>query len=122
MQAIKALVIGMGMLIVAGLVLLGYGMYSRAGKMGGSDAVVAVPQAGVTAAPAAFGTVPVTLAPGARVEDMAAVGGRLAVRVSEGATSRILLLDPASGVVAGSFVLAPAAAPAPAPTAETPTR
>lgn len=105
MQAIKVLVIGMGVLIVAGLVLLGYGMYSKARKPGGPEVAAPAP----AAPPPAFGTVPVTLAPGARVEDMAAVGGRLAVRVSEGEASRILLLDPASGAVAGSFVLAPPA-------------
>jgi hypothetical protein len=112
MQGIKALVIALGVLIVAGLVLLGYGMYAKARKLGGSEEIAVQPVAPGAAPLRAFGTVPVTLAPGGRVEDMAAVAGRLAVRVSEGETSRILLLDPASGAVAGSFVLAPAAAAA----------
>ena len=112
MQAIKALVIGMGVLIVAGLILLGYGMYSKSRNLGDSDAVAT---AQPTAPLQAFGTVPVTLAPGARVEDMAALGGRLAVRVSEGEASRILVLDLTSGAVAGSFVLAPSTLPLAAP-------
>lgn len=95
MQAIKVLVIGMGVLLVAGLGLLGYGMYAKARKL--------APEAPAHAAP--FGEVAVRLPAGTRVEQMEAVAGRLALRVSDGTATRILVLDPGTGQVAGVFVL-----------------
>lgn len=107
MQAIKALVITMSVLLVAGLALLGYGMYSKARKLS-APAEPPPLAAAAPAAGAAFGNVPVTLAPGARIEEMTAVGPRLALRIAEGESQRILVLDPATGMVAGAFLLSPA--------------
>lgn len=110
MQAIKALVLGMGVLIVAGMALLGYGFYTQSDRLerrGGAP----------MAATRAFGEVVVPLAAGGRISDVAVTAGRLAVRVAEPAGERILILDPSDGSVAGSFVLrvAPDAAPDAAP-------
>ncbi len=114
MQAIKALVLGMGVLIVAGLGLLGYGFYTQSDRLergGGQTAPAAAASA------RAFGEVTVPLAAGGRITDVAAAAGRLAVRVAEPAGERILILDPSDGSVAGSFVLraAPSAAPGAVP-------
>ncbi len=54
MQAIKAVVIGMGLLIVAGLALLFYGLVAGVGKLGGGakplgEVVVPVPEGCVIA-------------------------------------------------------------------------
>lgn len=108
MQAIKALVITMSVLLVAGLALLGYGMYSKARKLSAPAEPAPLAAAAPPAAGAAFGNVPVTLAPGARIEEMTAVGPRLALRIAEGESQRILVLDPATGMVAGAFLLSPA--------------
>jgi hypothetical protein len=96
MQAIKALVIGMGLVLVLGIGLLGYGLYRNAAKSSAS------------AGAASFGTVMIPSAPGAKMVDMLEADGRLAVLLEEGAGRRIVVLDPASGGIAGTFVLAPA--------------
>ena len=58
----------------------------------------------------AYGLVTVTstvpLPAGARVEQMAAAGGRIVLRVASPGGERLVVLDPALGTV-GTFVLAP---------------
>lgn len=105
MKAIKTLVAFMGVLLIAGLGLLGYGFYSKAGQGGGK------PRAAVTAAGAgeAFGSVAVPLAAGARVEQVLVAGDRVVLRVTGAGPERLVVLDPAGGSVAGSFVLSPEA-------------
>lgn len=104
MQAIKALVIGMGLVLVAGIGLLGYGLYNKSAKRPS-----AVSSVGDVPAATAFGTVQLPVAPGARLLHLQEAGGRLAVLVDEGGTQRIIVLDPVAGSVLGSFV--PAAQP-----------
>lgn len=115
MRAIKALVIGMGILIVAGLILLGYGFYSNVAKLSQEDTVTA-DNASPTQA-TTFGTVTAPVADGARVVEMVAAGGRVVLRLAAPqAPDRLLVFDPASGRVTGRLELVPGdAAPAPAP-------
>ena len=101
MRAIKALVIGMGLLLVVGLGVLGFGLYRASVKTTAPAAAPSPPIAG-------FGTVTVPLAPGAQVISLHEAGGRLAVLVDEGGARRVVVLDPATGTLAGSFVLVPA--------------
>lgn len=94
MQGIKALVFGMGFLLLAGLGVLGYGLLAKAGKLSGGGGSAA-----------AFGTVPLPLPPKAQLLALQEAGGRLAVLVDDGSGRRsILVLDPAGGTVLGSFV------------------
>lgn len=104
MQAIKALVIGMGVLLVVGIGLLGYGLYKTSVKSSVPPAV-SVP---LQVSAAGFGTVSVPVARGAQVMEMRDVGGRLAVLLDEGGARRIAVLDPATGGIVGSFLLSPA--------------
>lgn len=105
MKAIKALVAFMGVLLVAGLALLGWGLYSQAGKM-----TTKSKRAAVTAED--FGAIAVPLPAGARIDQMVVAGDRVVLRVVGGGPERLMVLDPAAGAVAGSFVLTPEA-PAP---------
>lgn len=102
MKAIKALVAFMGVLLVAGLALLGWGLYSQAGKMATKS------KPGGSAA-ADFGAVAVPLPAGARVEQVLVAGERVVLRVLGTGPDRLVVLDPAAGVVAGSFVMVPEA-------------
>lgn len=104
MKAIKALVAFMGVLLIAGLGLLGYGFYTKAGQSGGKPRPAAAADPGD-----AFGTVAVPLPAGARVEQVLAAGGRVVLRVTGAGPERFVVLDPADGTVAGSFVLTPEA-------------
>lgn len=99
MKAIKAVVAVMTLLLVAGLGLLGWGLSNQTGK-----AKRPAPSSGE-----GFGTVAVPLPAGARVEQVLAVGDRLVLRLTGTGPERLLVLDPASGTVAGGFELAPEA-------------
>lgn len=100
MKAIKALVAVMTLLLVAGLGVLGWGLSNQAGRMARPAAAVSTD---------GFGAVSVPLPAGARVGQALAVGDRLVLRLSGAGAERFIVLDPASGAVAGSFDLAPEA-------------
>ena len=75
MQALKALVIGMGILIIAGMAILVYGLSSKFGSnMAGKDAAHGMPQA--------FGTIRATLPAGASVESVQMHDGNALVFLS----------------------------------------
>jgi hypothetical protein len=84
MQALKAVVVVMAVLIVAGLGLLAYGLVTKMGGSPKSDNI-ASHDAGADMNKArqysAFGTVETELPPGARVVGMAVNDGRIVVRV-----------------------------------------
>lgn len=103
MKAIKALVAFMGVLLIAGLALLGWGLYSQAGKM----ATKSKPRS--VAAADDFGAVAVPVPAGARIDQVLVAGDRLVLRLAGAGAERLVVLDPASGAVAGSFVLTPEA-------------
>jgi len=105
MKALKALVIFMGMLLVVGLGVLGWGMSTTAGRPHPPRAVAPAP-AGEPAA--TFGDVEVGLPAGARVTQMEVAGERLVVRIVAGGRERVVVLDPVAGRVVGTFVLVPA--------------
>jgi hypothetical protein len=89
MAALKALVIGMGVLIVLCVAGLGYMLVQR----------MRAPEGG------ADGTI-LALPAGGKVVDMAGVGNRLVLRVATPDHSeRLLLVDPAQGRVVGTMML-----------------
>ena len=93
MQAIKALVIGMGVLIVAGMIVLVYGVTTKFGKssLGGGSVQE-------------FGEVRVTLPAGAAVEGARLDGDTLVVRVrGADGTMQVLLFRRQDGKRLGSF-------------------
>lgn len=104
MKAIKALVVFLGVLLLAGLGLLGYGLYSKAPMKGTPVAA----SGGSGPAPVAeFGQLAVPVPAGSRIEQMVVAGERVVLRLSGGGPERILVLDPGQGKVAGSFALTP---------------
>jgi len=121
MQALKALVIGMGILILIGMGIIGVTIYKRATAPEletTADAVVwedidgaASRQVRPSASklPSAFRAGDVTLPAGAKIEDLAVGDGRivLQLRLDSGAR-RLLILDLASGVQLGAVDLNPA--------------
>lgn len=91
----------MTLLMIAGLGVLGYGLYTKAGSTGRGSVATGSASPGET-----FGTVVVPLPAGGRVEQMAVADGRLAVRIGGAGGDRIVILDPANGRVLGRFDLA----------------
>jgi len=107
MKALKALVIVLGLLIVAGVVLVIYGISSKVGPR--PAAGTAAPATAAAPLPpsstASFGTVAVPLTGGARIEQVLPVGERLVVRVAAPDGEELVVLDPTRGEIAGRFAL-----------------
>ncbi len=115
MQALKLVVVGLGVLIVISIGLLGWGFYTKLKRADPADdtgpSAVAPPLAGSAtvpaAPPAAFGEVRFPLPPGCTAVEMRPVGDRLYVRTGPtGLCERIIVFD-AAGRLLGSIVLAP---------------
>lgn len=93
MQAIKALVIGMGVLIVVGMIVLVYGVTTKFGKPSLRGEAVRD-----------FGEVRVTLPAGAAVEDARLEGNTLVVRLrGPDKAVQVLLFRREDGKRVGSF-------------------
>lgn len=84
-RALKIAVVVMGVMIVAGTVLLGVIASRRLSGLGGDAA----------------GTLVLDEPPGTRIVGIAAAGDRLAVHVSGGGPDRVVLIDPARMAVTG---------------------
>lgn len=106
MQGLKALVIGMGILVVMGMIVLVYGLVQKASDPDFSFFDTAekteAPVPGKAAA-APFGDISLRLPAGCRVEGMEPDGGTLFVLVGpEGPCTQIIALELASGRVLGN--------------------
>lgn len=101
MKAIKALVLFLGLLLVAGLGLLGYGLFAKKAPKAGASHI----SGGIVASE--FGTMSVPVPAGSRIEQITSAGERIVVRLSGPGPERLLVIDPAQGRVSGSFVLTP---------------
>ena len=89
----------MGLLIVAGLGVLGATFVQRLHSAGRADSTDAV---------SGFGRVDLTLPAGATIAEMAVEGDRLVVRLEGAAGPRILILDLATGRQLGELHFRPA--------------
>ncbi len=108
MHSIKALVLVMGLLILAGLGLLVYGVVGQVSELAGPGAPGA-PSG--PSAPGGFDAASVTLPAGCVLAEARIDQGRLVLRI-EGPPSYpecqlVILLDPASGAELGRITIAP---------------
>ena len=107
MQALKALVIGMGILILVAMAVLAVTIYKRATAPGGERVIEAGQRTGV-APGLAFGTVDLPIPEGAQVEEMNAVDDRLTLRLRlNDGSARIMVMDLTSGALLGTLLLQP---------------
>ncbi len=102
MKSIKALVIFMGRLILAGLGLLVYGVVGQVSEVAGP---------GAPGAPDGFDAASVTLPAGCVLAEARIDEGRLVLRAGGPASrpdcQQVILLDPASGAELGRITIAP---------------
>jgi len=106
-RAVKALALFLGIVLIAGLGLVVHAVTSRITQPARPAGAAAPPSAG--AAGGLWSPVPIPLATDEEVAEITAAGDRLVVHLSGPQGDRLLVLDPAAGRVAGSFVLTPAA-------------
>ena len=111
MQAIKALVIGLGILIVAGIALLAYALYARVTdpefKLMKAERQQAA-SARATQRAEGFGQASLALPEGCGIVEMLPDGKWLYLRIGPaGACERVVIVDPSSGRVHGSIVARP---------------
>jgi hypothetical protein len=113
MQALKALVIVMGIVIVIGMGVIAVTLYDRLTARLGEEEPAAVVEAQqpapAPARPRAFGTRELSLPRGARIEDMVAEGDRLILHLRlPGGQYQIMIVDLADGSRLGTLNLEPA--------------
>ncbi len=108
MQALKALVIIMGVLIVAGTAVVVVTIYNRMNRMADVEATAPPPAPAPAMPPASFGAASVTIPDGCRITATIPAGERLLLQLgSAPRCNRILVLDLASGRLLGSIDLVP---------------
>ena len=102
MKALKTLVIVMGILILAGIAVIGVTLYNRANRPGG---LAGTPPAAAPADRIADGSL--GLPAGSRIRGLAGAGGRVVVHVElPSGAEELVILDPASGAVVGRLSVA----------------
>ena len=102
MQFLKAVVIVMGVLIVAGFVVVATTIYQRAGKLADSSSDAEGPPD--RAAPSPFAARQIVIPSGSAVRQVTVAGERLVVWLSDfGGTQRIMVLDLGTGEELGTF-------------------
>jgi hypothetical protein len=90
MQGLKILVILLGVVILAGVVVVGVTIFNRAGNSGGGG----------------FGSLALALPKGCHLIGMVTAGDRLALRLGDSAECQVILfVDPHSGQQTGSLAL-----------------
>jgi hypothetical protein len=97
MKALKALVIGMGVMIIAGLGLVVFGLYRTNHAPSGS--------APTPTAKSGYFSTELPVPAGTKLDQMTAAGDRVILHITDGDTDRILILDPQSGQITGSISL-----------------
>ena len=116
MQALKALVIGMGILILVAMAVLAVTIYKRATTPGGETVMGDGSRTGGASGLSfgAFGSVDLPIPAGTQVEEMDTGDSRLTLRLRlDDGSTRIMVVDFASGALLGTLVLRPALESAP---------
>lgn len=109
MQALKALVIFMGVLIVAGMALLVYGLMTRTGGDEATDGMAAGGSATISPLEP-FGTLELSIPDGCSLAGSELAGERLVVRITgqvERGCQQLVIVDLASGRELGRLKAVP---------------
>ena len=106
MHALKALVVGLGVLIVGGMALLAYGLYMKASD---PDFSIFRDGAGEGAPAKQFGQVELNLPKGCSIVDVHPDGGRLYLHIGPPVKScqRVIVIDATDGTVVGTIGVGP---------------
>lgn len=101
MRALKTIVVALGALIVVAFGFLVYGLSQNWHRMN-APAPAATASVGK---PATWGRVGLGQPPDSRIQSVTPAGNLVVVQVVSGSDERLMVLDPASGSVVGSFAV-----------------
>lgn len=102
MRALKTVVVVLSALVIAAFGLLVYGLSQNWHRMNAPAPVAARPAPAAQAA-AAWGHVGLGQPADSRIQGVTAAGGLIVVQIVSGSAERLVVLDPASGAVVGTF-------------------
>ena len=107
MRAIKTIVVVLGALIIAAFGLLVYGLSQNWQRATRPAATAAPPSAPRVAAPAkTWGRASLGLPADSHIQSVTPAGNLVVVHVVAGSDERLVVLDPATGTVVGTFTVA----------------
>ncbi len=117
-RLLKAIVIGLGVLLVAGLAVVVGTIVHRAGQLAPAPPAAAVTTEITSAAPSAFGSKKLDLPPGSRLIEIHPEGDRLILRLRQvGGNEQLMVLSLITGERLGIIDLGAGAATGPSPAA-----
>jgi len=100
MRALKTIVVTLGALVIVAFGLLVYGLSQNWHRLNTSTPVAA---AKAPAAAASWGHVTLGQPADSRIQSVTAAGNLIVVQVVSGGDERLVVLDPATGAVVGTF-------------------
>ena len=108
MRALKTIVFVLGLLVVGAFGLLVYGLSQNWHRLTAPSAATTAPAAmtpaGKTgAAVAAWGQVGLGQPPDTRIQSVTTAGNLVVVQVTSGGDERLIVLDPTTGTLVGTF-------------------
>lgn len=106
MRTLKTIVITLGALLIAGFGMLIYGLSHNWHKLADAQPAASAP-APARQAPALtpWGRVSLGLSPDSRIQGITRAGRVVVVQVVSNSDERLVVLDPATGAVVGTFLL-----------------
>ncbi len=105
MRTLKTIVITLAVLIVVGSGVLLYGLSQNWHKLSEAQAPATPAAAPAAQAPANCGQVSLGLTADSRVQSITPAGRVVVVQVVSNSDERLVVLDPATGAVVGTFLL-----------------
>lgn len=103
MRALKTIVFVLGLLVVGAFGLLVYGLSQNWHRLTAPAPATTAPAATSRGAVAAWGHVDLGQPADTRVQSVTTAGNLVVVRVTSGGDERLIVLDPATGSVVGTF-------------------
>jgi len=103
MRALKTIVFTLGALVIVAFGLLVYGLSQNWHRLSGPPSGSQPAAAAAKAPAAAWGHVGLGQPADSRIESVTAAGNLIVLQVVSGGDERLVVLDPASGAVVGTF-------------------
>lgn len=105
MRALKTIVVVLGALIIVAFGLLVYGLSQNWHRVNAPAPATAPATTASVAKPATWGRVGLGQPADSRIQSVTPAGNLVVVQIVSGSNERLVVLDPATGVVVGTFAV-----------------